>query len=202
MNDKTIKILNIYGSPRKNGNTDELMKSFERGVQENNFLKNSSFIIENIFIRKMKFSPCIECRLCSIDGECAINDEMQEAYKKLKDADFIAVSSPIFFVSVSAILKSFVDRCQRFWSLKYELNEKIITKSRRGIFISAAGASNPAIFDCATKIIKEFFNVLYVQYEKNFLYNKIDHKGDILKNPMALEEVFKYGKNLELLNLT
>lgn len=198
MNKKTIKILNIYGSPRKNGNTDELMKSFDKGLQENNFLKSCDLIIENIFIRRMKFSPCIECRLCSIDGECAINDEMQDAYKKLIDADFIAVSSPIFFVSVSAILKSFVDRCQRFWSLKYELNQKIVTKNRSGIFLSAAGAANTAIFDCAIKVIKELFNVLFVKYDRNFLYNKIDHKGDIFKNPVALEEVFEYGKNLEL----
>ena len=195
---RTIKILNIYGSPRKNGNTDELLKSFEKGAQESYLSKDNNLVIENIFIRKMKFSPCIECRLCSIDGECAINDEMQIAYKKLIDADFVAVSSPIFFVSVSAILKSFIDRCQRFWSLKYELKEKIITKKRGGIFISAAGASNAAIFDCAIKIIKELFNVLYIRYEKNFLYNEIDYKGDILKNPMALKEVFDYGKNLSI----
>jgi len=45
-------------------------------------------------------------------------------------------------------------------------------------------------------VIKEFFNVLYVKYEKNFLYNKVDYKGDILKKPEALKEVFEYGKNL------
>ncbi|MDD3521168.1 MAG: flavodoxin family protein [Actinomycetota bacterium] len=198
MNNKKIKILTIYGSPRKNGNTDELMKSFERGINENNYLTDSGLMIESLFIRKMNFSPCIECRHCSIDGECLIKDDMQQAYLKLIEADLIAVSSPVFFVSVSALLKSFIDRCQRFWSLKYELKKRIIKKDRVGIFISAAGADNIAIFDCSKKVIKEFFNVLYVKYEKNFLYNKIDNKGDILKKPETLKEVFEYGKNVKI----
>lgn len=196
MNNKKINILTIYGSPRKNGNTDELMKNFEQGIHENNNLKDDDLIVESLFVRKMKFSPCTECRHCSIDGECSIKDDMQQAYLQLIDADFIAVSSPIFFLSVSALLKSFIDRCQRFWSLKYELKRRIIKKDRAGIFISAAGAGDIAIFDCSKKVIKEFFNVLYVKYEKNFLYNKVDYKGDILKKPEALKEVFEYGKNL------
>ncbi len=198
MNNKKINILTIYGSPRKNGNTDELLKNFEKGVYENNSLDNSNLKIESLFVRNMNFSPCIECRHCSIDGECSRRDDMQQAYLKLTEADFIAIGSPIFFVSVPAQLKSFIDRCQRFWSLKYELNKKIITKEREGIFISAAGAENINIFDCAEKVIKEFFNVLYVKYEKNFFYNKIDQKGDILKKPGALKEVFEYGKNLKI----
>lgn len=194
-----VIILTIYGSPRENGNTDELMKNFENGIWENNyFLRNKELIVESLFVRKLHFSPCMECRHCSVKGECLIKDDMQDAYQKLIDADFIAVCSPVFFVSVSALLKSFIDRCQRFWSLKYELGKKVITKERKGIFISTAGAENNAIFDCSIKIIKEFFNVLYVKYEKGFLYNKIDYKGDILKRPETLKEVFEYGKNLEI----
>ncbi len=201
MNKERKKILTIYGSPRKGGNTDELMLSFERGVIENSIIENEKINgydlnIERIYIRKMRFSPCIECRHCSIDGECSLNDDMQEAYSKLIEADFIAVSSPIFFISISAYLKAFIDRCQRFWSLKYEHKKRIINKDRSGIFISTAGSESEAIFECAKKIIKEFFNVLYVRFDKNFLYNNVDYKGDVLKKPKALDEVFEYGKKL------
>jgi len=196
MAERRKKILTIYGSPRKNGNTDELMLSFERGIMENDNMNGYDLDIERIYIRKMRFSPCIECRHCSIDGECSLNDDMQEAYLKLIEADFIAVSSPIFFVSISAYLKAFVDRCQRFWSLKYEHKKRIINKDRDGIFISVAGSENEAIFECAKKVIREFFNILYVRFEKSFLYNNVDYKGDILKNPEALNEIFEYGKQL------
>ncbi|MCE5329130.1 flavodoxin family protein [bacterium] len=191
-----ISILMIYGSPRKRGNTDELMNRFEKGLLDNKNMDQNNLLIDKIFIKDLKFSPCIECRHCSIDGECAVKDEMQGIYPKLINHDFIAISSPIFFTSVSGYLKAFIDRCQRFWALKYELKKRIIKKERKGIFISAAGSDSVTIFDCSHKVIRALFDVLYIKYDRDFVYNKIDLKGDILKHPEALDEVFEYARNL------
>ncbi|MEI7616579.1 MAG: hypothetical protein WCJ54_07685, partial [Actinomycetota bacterium] len=87
-------------------------------------------------------------------------------------------------------------RCQKFWVLKYELKKQIISKERKGIFISTAGSGSDAIFDCSRKTVKALFDVLNIKYDRDFTYNNIDFKGDILKIPQALEEVFGYGKNL------
>jgi multimeric flavodoxin WrbA len=190
-----ISILLVYGSPRRNGNTDELMNKFEEGLLQNKNIDQSFLSIEKVIVKSLKFSPCIECRHCSIDGECAVKDEMQEVYNKLINCDFLAVSSPIFFTSVSGYLKSFIDRCQRFWALKYELKKRVVQKERKGIFISTAGSESETIFDCSRKVIRALFDVLYVKYDKDFLYKNIDFKGDIFKIPEALEEVFKYGMN-------
>jgi len=191
-----ISILLIYGSPRRNGNTDELMNKFEQGLLCNEKIIKSSLSIEKIFVSSLKFSPCIECRHCSIDGECALKDEMQEVYDKLISCDFIAVSSPVFFTSVSGYLKAFIDRCQKFWALKYELKKRVVYKERKGIFISTAGSGSDTIFDCPKKVIKALFDVLYVKYDRDFVYRSIDFKDDILKIPEALKEVHEYGTAL------
>ena len=191
-----ISVLLVYGSPRRNGNTDELMNKFEEGLLLNKNIVQSFLSIDKVIVRSLKFSPCTECRHCSIDGECAVKDEMQEVYNKLISCDFLAVSSPIFFTTVSGYLKSFIDRCQRFWALKYELKKRIVQKERKGIFISTAGSGSDTIFECSRKVIRALFDVLYVKYDKDFVYNNIDFKGDIYKIPEALEEVYKYGKNL------
>ncbi|MHB1375967.1 MAG: flavodoxin family protein [Candidatus Humimicrobiaceae bacterium] len=191
-----ISILLIYGSPRRNGNTDELMNKFEEGLIKNKNIELSLLSIEKVIVKNIKFSPCIECRRCSINGECAVKDEMQEIYGKLINCDFLAVSSPIFFTAVSGYLKSFIDRCQRFWVLKYELKKQVIQKERKGIFISTAGSGSDTIFDCSRKTIRALFDVLNVKYDRDFAYKNIDFKGDIQKIPKALEEVFKYGMNL------
>lgn len=191
-----ISILLIYGSPRRNGNTDELMNKFEEGLIQNKNIELSLLSIEKVIVRNLKFSPCSECRHCSINGECAILDEMQEVYSKLINCDFLAVSSPIFFTAVSGYLKSFIDRCQRFWVLKYELKKQVIQKERKGIFISTAGSGSDTIFDCSRKTIRALFDVLNVKYDRDFAYENIDFKGDIQKIPKALEEVFEYGMNL------
>ncbi|MCL5771383.1 MAG: flavodoxin family protein [Actinobacteria bacterium] len=191
-----IYVLMIYGSPRREGNTDKLMEKFKEGLIKNKNINQSNLEIEEVIIRNLKFSSCIECRHCSIDGECFVNDEMQNIYPKLINCDFMAVSSPVFFTAVSGFLKSFIDRCQRFWALKYELKMNIINKERKGIFISTAGSGIKTVFDCPQKTIRAFFDVLYVKYDKDFLYNNIDFKDDILKNPLALNEISDFAKNL------
>ena len=191
-----ISVLLVYGSPRRNGNTDELMNKFEEGLMQNKNTEQSFLSIEKVIVKSLKFLPCSECRHCSINGECAILDEMQEVYSKLINCDFLAVSSPIFFTAVSGYLKSFIDRCQRFWVLKYELKKRVIQKERKGIFISTAGSGSDTIFDCSRKTIRALFDVLNVKYDRDFVYKNIDFKGDIQKFPKALEEVFKYGMNL------
>jgi multimeric flavodoxin WrbA len=193
-----ITALLIYGSPRRNGNTDELMNKFEEGLMQNKNSADSFLSIEKVIVKNLKFSPCSECRHCSIDGECAVLDEMQEVYSKLIECDFLAVSSPVFFTAVSGYLKSFIDRCQKFWVLKYELKKQVIQKERKGIFISTAGSGIETIFDCSRKTIRAFFDVLNVKYDRDFVYSNIDFKGDIQKIPKALEEVFEYSANLNI----
>jgi len=194
---KKFSILLVYGSPRR-GNTDELMNCFEKGLLSNENINHNNLLINKIFVKDMNFSPCMECRHCSIDGNCTVKDEMQDVYPELISCDFIAVSSPVFFTTVSGYLKAFIDRCQRFWALKYELKQRIIQKERKGIFISTAGSSYGTIFECPRKVVRSLFDVLYIKYERDFVYNNIDFKGDILKHPEALDEVFEYARNLTI----
>ena len=112
------KIVAIYGSPRIGGNTAVLMDYFLKGIMENTRYSEGAVTIDSLLIKDKNISPCRECCNCSKTGECIISDDMQEIYKLLIEADFIAVASPVFFTSVSGYLKAMIDRCQRFWVLK------------------------------------------------------------------------------------
>ena len=180
------KVVAIYGSPRIGGNTAILMDYFLKGVVENTGYSKNAVIIDRLLVKEKDISPCRECGNCSKTGECIISDDMQEIYKLLIEADFIAVASPVFFTSVSAYLKAIIDRCQRFWVLKYEHSKNIIKKPRRGIFISTSGSGQADIFNCSIKVIRSFFDVLFVNYLKDFTFNGIDKKGEILNNEKAV----------------
>jgi multimeric flavodoxin WrbA len=189
------KVLAIYGSPRKDGNTSALLDSFLKGLEQNKF---KAIDAQRIYTKDLEISSCAECRSCSRDGVCILKDKMQDIYDKLVHCDFLAVSSPIFFTTVSGNLKPLIDRCQRFWALKYELKRDIIKKRRKGIFISTAGYKSDEIFSCAKKVIRALFDVLYIDYDRDFLHSSIDHKGDIQKKEDALGEVFEYGRALDI----
>ena len=191
---KDFKLVAVYGSPRRGGNTDTLLNRFLEGVSNCNLLDQDSAKVEKIFTSNLEISPCRGCGSCSRTGECIVQDEMQTLYTKLIDCDFLAVASPIFFTTVSGYLKAFIDRFQRFWALKYELKRKIIVKeNRKGMLISTAGSKPKDIFDCTKKVMRALFDVLYIEYSCDFLFNNIDQKGDILKNREALGEIYNFG---------
>jgi NAD(P)H-dependent FMN reductase len=190
-----FKIVTIYGSPRRKGNTGLLLDRFIEGAEEPCGLFKKDIIIKKIVVNDLNISPCRGCRNCSITGECIVDDDMQQVYRELIEADFLAVASPVFFTTVSGYLKALIDRCQRFWSLKYEHKKRIITKKRKGIFISTAGSGFDDIFDCPRKVIRSFFDVLYVDYLCDFVFNNVDRKGDIAKNEEAMEALYRFGMN-------
>ncbi|MES0341794.1 MAG: flavodoxin family protein [Candidatus Humimicrobiaceae bacterium] len=194
------KIVAIYGSPRIGGNTAVLMDYFLKGIMENTRYSEGAVTIDSLLIKNKNISPCRECCNCSKTGECIISDDMQEIYKLLIEADFIAVASPVFFTTVSGYLKAVIDRCQRFWVLKYEHNKKVIKKNRGGIFISTSGSGSKDIFKCSIKVIRSFFDVLFVDYLKDFTFNSMEKKGDILNNEKAISALFEFGKNMDLNN--
>ena len=103
-----VKILGISGSPRK-GNTLELVEEA---------LKAASEVTEvecKLITLRGKLSPCIDCDKCPVnppDKYCAISDKMDEIYPLLIEADGIIIGAPVYFGTVNAQTKAFMDRCR------------------------------------------------------------------------------------------
>ena len=199
-NNKYIyKVVAVYGSPRRGGNTDLLMNCFLEGLskyKEDNPGWKKTVKLEKIFVNELKISPCRECRHCSIKGECIVDDQMQQIYPKMESCNLLAIASPVFFTTVSGYLKAFIDRFQKYWALKYELDKKTIKISdRKGILFSCAGSKPVNIFDCTKKVVRSLFDVLYISYFADFCFNSIDFKGDVEKNPDIMDMVHNFGKN-------
>ena len=82
----------LMGSVRKGGNTDLLVQAFAEGAEKNN-------TVEIISAADYKVNPCIGCNTCfeREGNRCFQEDEMQEIYGKLKEADVLAIASPVYF---------------------------------------------------------------------------------------------------------
>jgi multimeric flavodoxin WrbA len=190
---KTKKILAIYGSPRRNGNTSLLLKRAVEGA------KNAGADVTEVVLRDLKMSPCLEIYGCKNNGRCAIKDDFQKLYDQLLACDGLILASPIFFYSVSAHTKILIDRCQSLWVKKYWI-EKAPPGSKdvkkKGLFISLGATRGKKLFDGALLTIKYFFDVLDMELADTLLYRELDFEGDILKHPVYLEEAFEAGKNL------
>jgi multimeric flavodoxin WrbA len=191
--EKRVRVLGIFGSPRKGGNTDLLLGEALKGAEK------EGAEVERLRVTDFEISPCTECLHCYEGGECIILDDMQKIYPKLLEADIIILASPIFFYGVTGWVKALIDRTQALWVRKYRLRDPSLSKEGRkrgGFLISVGGTKGQKIFEGAILTAKYFFDVVNAKYMGELVFRSVDEKGDILKEPEALEKAFEAGKRL------
>lgn len=98
------KVVAFTGSPRKNGNTGTLVKEVIRGAQDAGAETN----IFNLY--DMKIKPCEGCLICRKIGHCVMQDDFQNMFKHIIDADVVVFGSPIYLWQISAQMKLLWDR--------------------------------------------------------------------------------------------
>jgi multimeric flavodoxin WrbA len=187
------KIIAIYGSPRKNGNSAALLKEAVAGARQ------EGADVEEVFLRDHKISPCLEIYNCIKTGECAIRDDFPEILAKLEASKGIMLASPIFFYTVSAHTKTFMDRCQSLWVRKYWIEKQVFGKApetRKGLFISVGATEGKKLFDGAILTVKYFFDVLNAGLWRTVLCRGVDRKGEITRKEEYLKEAFQAGRDL------
>jgi multimeric flavodoxin WrbA len=188
---KHPKIVAIYGSPRRKGNTAMLLKKVIEGARD------SGAEVEEIVLRDLKISPCLEIYGCMQAGECAIKDDFQMVRDKILASQGLILASPVFFYAVSSHTKMLMDRFQSLWVKKYWVTKTPKdppTIKRKGLFISVGATKGKKLFDGMLLSVRYFFDVLDMELWKALLYRQLDFQDDILKHPEYLEEAYSSGK--------
>ena len=100
------KILILNGSPRKNGNTSQLVSAFTRGAEE------TGNKVTAFFLDKMCIHGCKGCFGGGKDPEhpCVQRDDMEQIYAAYRAADVVVLASPLYYWTISGQLKTAIDR--------------------------------------------------------------------------------------------
>ncbi|NLY08726.1 MAG: flavodoxin family protein [Tissierellia bacterium] len=102
--------MNIFiasGSPRKNGNTQQLTDIVHKE------LTKLGHHIQEIWLHDKKIEPCIACRKCQRDWTsygCFIKDDMQEIVNQVMESDIIVLATPIYAWYCTPPMKAMIDR--------------------------------------------------------------------------------------------
>lgn len=183
-----MKAVVLHGSPRKNGETIRITESFIRGLED------SGCRVEFIDACRIRVKPCIGCLCCEKNGECVIRDDMDNIYKIIEESDIVVLSSPVYFASVTAQLKSVIDRCQTLFSRRYIIKRK--SKKKDGYLIFTAGGKNEKMID-AMELLGKFFMLSCNGSIKESIYAlgtdevPVQDRADIIKR--AYETGLKAG---------
>jgi multimeric flavodoxin WrbA len=110
-----MKILGINGSPKgEKSQTRRLVLGVLEGARQ------TGADITFVDCCDLEIKYCKACGTCYAKGECIHDDDMPALYEKMLDADGIVLGSPVYINSVTAQLKTVLDRmadsvhCQHF----------------------------------------------------------------------------------------
>lgn len=174
------KAIGIISSPRKNGNTAILTNKLLD-------LLNNNFEIEKIYLKDYDINPCKECYYCIENDECSVNDDMQVIYSKLKEAQVIILSSPIFMGGVNSYMRILMERT---WHLrKGELKGKTGSYVIVGCRDIGSGINEMEGYLSRLKVNK-IAGVLGFGF----------HEGDVLKDEEALKNIQRLSNQIISLN--
>ncbi len=184
------EILAFYGSPRRRGNSSTLLARTVEGV------RSTGAEVEEIFLRDLTMSPCLEIYGCLKTGRCVMNDDFQAIYDKIVASRGIILASPVFFYTVSSHTKILMDRCQSFWVKKYWIDKIPFGKGeikRRGLFISVGATRGKRLFDGVLLTVRYFFDAIDTELWDQLLFRRLDLESDILEHPEYLDAAYRKG---------
>ncbi len=145
-------LLGICGSPIRDGSTDILVREILRGAQA------TGASVDYVFLNDLHITPCQACGKSPEVGYCYFHDDMDLIYEKFDRCDAIVIGSPIYFDTVSAQTKLFIDRTNCFRAMTPDGPEKFavrITKKRRGVIVLVGGEREK--YEYARRVIGGFF---------------------------------------------
>lgn len=184
------RVLCIAGSPRRGGNSDQLLDALERGVRD------AGGTPVRLVATDAGAQPCRGCNACAQTGECVVRDGMDAVYAELDAADAIVVSTPVYFATVPAVLKILYDRCQPYWARRYVLGEPAPLLRRPGALLIVGGGGDPFGTSCAVAPSRSVMNVLGVALETVYECVGPDAASDMGHHPEALKRAEEIGREL------
>ena len=173
-----MNILVLNGSPRPNGNTAAMVSAFVEGASEN------GHNITVVPVCRKKIAGCLACEYCHNRGEgkCIQQDDMQEVYPVLEEAEMIVLASPIYYHSFTGQLQCAINR---IYALDKPKNLK------KAALILSSGSD-------------DVYGGAIYEYQNSFLdYLKLEDMGiftafkDQNKSEEKLSELREFGRSLK-----
>lgn len=141
---KGKNILVLMSAGTRHGNTDRLTDSFIQGQVE------KGHTVTKVYLGSMKMAGCRGCGACQRNGNhCVVQDDMQKLYPLFAACDTLVMASPLYFWTITAWLKAFVERL-------YAISKEDKYPEKATVLLMTAGDDKPDTFAQAL----EYFHVV------------------------------------------
>jgi len=189
-----MKITVFNGSPHgERGNTNVIVEEFLKGAVK------AGAEVENIFLVKKHIEHCLGCSNCWVKtpGRCIINDDMKELLEKFISSDIVGFATPIYFDSVTGIMKNFIDRLIPLVDPHFKKDErgmsrhlKRFEKYPKFLVISNCGFPEWSRF----QVIHLLFKKIAISMHTEVIAEIYRNSGELLKAPGFKQIISEYKR--------
>lgn len=187
-----MKILAIYGSPNKDGNTATIVNKILEGAAANDHE------IDRVYLYDMNYADCLDCENANqIHKEkyCIHDDDFTNIIlPKLLAADVLILSSPVYIGHITGKTKTFLDRWYTFVGENFKV--RLVNKKK---FITVVTSGAPAeTFKGVSDYLEKWLSDYFFKLEKIAVIHSgnLGGKKAILSRKDILERAEKIGKGL------
>jgi len=185
-----VKVLTLLGSPRKKGNSTTLANQISKGAESN------GAFVDSIYLNGLKIKPCQGCYGCQKPDAkgCVVDDDMQTIYPKLRETERWIIASPVYWFSMSAQTKLFMDRCFAMWN---DARNENWLKDKKIAIAMSYGDSDAFNSGCVNALRSFQDAYAYVGARiVGMVYGSAEASGEIKSNTVLMTQAEELGKRL------
>lgn len=152
-----MQVVNILGSPRRNGNSATLAQSVCTGLEK------GGAQITTHYLNGLVYRGCQGCEACKRESEtCILKDDLAGVLEDIRLADVVVLSTPVYWGDLTAQLKGCIDRFYSYLKPGFMQGHDMhrLPPGKQLVYIQAQGAPEPTQFGDLFARYNSFFEQL------------------------------------------
>jgi len=189
------KVLGVSGSPRKNGNSDILLKNIISGVNQ-----EDTFSV-HLNLTNIQFQGCIGCERCRKDHICTgLVDGMTLLYDQIILSKGLIVVSPTHNYNITSWMKAFIDRLYCFYNFvnnrPRSWSSKLADQDRKAVIAAICEQENEEDMGFTIEAMKSPLKALGYEIVGELSVFRIFDKAKVKEDKVAIQKAYDLGVKL------
>lgn len=189
------KVIGFSGSPRKNGNSDILLKTMVSGVKQQGIPADSWNLTD------VQFKGCIGCEKCRKTRVCTgLIDGMSPFYPELYSSRGLLLISPTHNYNVTSWMKAFIDRLYCFYNFENDRprswSSQFNNQNRKAVIGAVCEQESIEDMGFTLEAMRKPLEALGYEIIGELSVFKIFDKAKVKKDVEAVQTAFRLGQKL------
>ena len=189
------EVLGVSGSPRRNGNSDVILKTIIAGISQCNVSA------DYLNLTELQFQGCIGCERCRKDKICTgLTDGMSLIYEAVVSSRGLVLVSPTHNYNITSWMKAFIDRLYCFYDFAdnrpRSWSSRLAGQGRKAVIAAVCEQETQADMGFTLEAMQKPLEALGYEIIGKLAVFKIFDKARVKQDPGVMNQALALGKSL------